>query len=74
MKTFIKKSLGLLSVTMLMMILISNTNQFHTIQNDFIGFVKTNLDSYYDYLPEDRVYLHFDKPFYKPGETIWFSA
>lgn len=24
--------------------------------------------------PEDRVYLHFDKPFYKPGETIWFKA
>ncbi len=24
--------------------------------------------------PEDRVYLHFDKTFYKPGETIWFKA
>ena len=24
--------------------------------------------------PEDRVYLQFDKPFYKPGETIWFKA
>ena len=23
---------------------------------------------------EDKVYLHFDKPFYKPGETIWFKA
>jgi TonB family protein len=22
----------------------------------------------------DRVYLHTDKPFYKPGETIWFGA
>jgi len=25
-------------------------------------------------LPEDRVYLMFDKPFYFPGETIWFQA
>jgi hypothetical protein len=25
-------------------------------------------------LPEDRVYLHLDRPFYRPGETIWFSA
>lgn len=24
--------------------------------------------------PEDRVYLHFDKTFYKPGETIWLKA
>lgn len=24
--------------------------------------------------PEDRVYAALDKPFYAPGETIWFSA
>ncbi|MBO9700068.1 MAG: carboxypeptidase regulatory-like domain-containing protein [Sporocytophaga sp.] len=24
--------------------------------------------------PEERVYLHIDKPFYKPGESIWFKA
>jgi hypothetical protein len=24
--------------------------------------------------PEDRIYLHIDKPLYKPGETIWFQA
>jgi len=23
---------------------------------------------------EERVYLHIDKPFYKPGESIWFKA
>lgn len=27
-----------------------------------------------DILPEDRVYVQCDKPFYSPGETIWFSA
>jgi alpha-2-macroglobulin-like protein len=27
-----------------------------------------------DALPEDRVYVQCDKPFYAPGETIWFSA
>ncbi|WNJ16650.1 MG2 domain-containing protein [Pontibacter sp. G13] len=26
------------------------------------------------HLPEERVYVSFDKPFYKPGETIWYSA
>ncbi len=24
--------------------------------------------------PEDKVYLHLDRPFYKPGETVWFTA
>lgn len=24
--------------------------------------------------PGERIYLHFDKPIYKPGETIWFRA
>ncbi len=24
--------------------------------------------------PEERVYAHLDKPFYAPGESIWFSA
>lgn len=27
-----------------------------------------------DTLPEDRIYLQCDKPFYGPGETIWFTA
>lgn len=27
-----------------------------------------------DSLPEDRVYIQCDKPFYAPGETIWFTA
>ncbi len=24
--------------------------------------------------PEEKAYLHFDKPYYVPGETIWFKA
>ncbi len=24
--------------------------------------------------PEDRVYIHTDKPMYKPGETVWLST
>lgn len=29
------------------------------------------LDSRY---PQEKVYLHYDKSFYNPGETIWFKA
>jgi hypothetical protein len=24
--------------------------------------------------PQEKIYLHFDRPYYNPGETIWFKA
>ena len=42
--------------------------------NEIIQTIKDKLFDYSSALPEDRVYLHFDKPFYEPGENIWFSA
>lgn len=43
-------------------------------ENDFIRSLKEKLTEYNQKLPEDRVYLHLDKPFYEPGDDIWFSA
>src|SRR5688572_21590139 len=40
----------------------------------FIQKLKAMLREYNATYPEDKVYLQFDKPFYKPGETIWFNA
>lgn len=34
----------------------------------------TTLNSYNNSYPEEKVHVHFDKPFYSPGETIWFKA
>src|ERR1035437_2769456 len=45
-----------------------------TMENDLIRSLRKKTSLYMDKLPEDRVYLQFDKPFYSPGETIWFSA
>jgi hypothetical protein len=42
--------------------------------NEFITQLKKKVNAYNAALPEDRVYLHFDKPFYEPGDDIWFSA
>jgi hypothetical protein len=36
--------------------------------------IRTKLKTFQEKMPEDRVYLMFDKPFYYPGETIWFQA
>lgn len=42
--------------------------------NDFIRDLNDRLTAYNDHAPHERVYLQFDKPFYKPGEDVWFSA
>lgn len=44
------------------------------VENDFIKILKKNFSSFNEKLPQDRVYLQFDKTFYEPGDNIWFSA
>jgi hypothetical protein len=44
------------------------------VENDFLRFLKKRSVEANAKLPEERVYLQFDKPFYNPGETVWFSA
>ncbi len=45
-----------------------------TIENEFIKVLKKKSTEANSKMPEERVYLQFDKPFYNPGETVWFSA
>lgn len=40
----------------------------------FIKTLRSRLDKYNMAMPSEKVYLQLDKPFYKPGETIWFNA
>ncbi|MCG8319954.1 MAG: MG2 domain-containing protein [Cytophagales bacterium] len=48
---------------------------FRLIQySDFLQKLKQSLLAYNTNYPEEKVYLQFDKPFYKPGEDIWFNA
>jgi len=42
--------------------------------NAFLDTLKDQLSTYTEQHAPERVYLQFDKPFYKPGETIWFQA
>src|SRR3989344_9571011 len=42
--------------------------------NEFIRSIKSKLSAYQQKLPEDRVYVQFDKPFYEPGDNIWFTT
>lgn len=77
-KTVIRK---ILTVVMMMAIVLGvitliKAGSYYTseVENDFIKKAKTKFAALHDKLPEDRVYMQFDKPFYKPGETIWFAA
>src|SRR6267378_641582 len=54
--------------------MVTNKGFFPTVDNEFIKELKNKLSAYTKQMPKDRVYLHFDKTLYEPGETIWFSA
>jgi alpha-2-macroglobulin-like protein len=47
---------------------------FITSTEGFLEKLKAKLAAYHHERPEEKVYLQFDKPFYKPGENIWFNA
>ncbi len=40
----------------------------------FLDTLKDQLTTYTEQQAPERVYLQFDKPLYKPGETIWYQA
>jgi hypothetical protein len=36
--------------------------------------IDSMINVYGDRFPQEKVHVHFDKPVYNPGETIWFKA
>ncbi len=40
----------------------------------FLAGLQQQLDRYNRELPAEKIYLQTDKPFYKPGEDLWFRA
>lgn len=45
-----------------------------TAHNSILNVLKGKLDLYNSVLPYEKVYLQSDRPFYKPGDDIWFSV
>jgi len=46
------------------------------IAQDIVGLEKLegNLEEYRFEMPQEKVYLHFDKPYYYSGDDIWFQV
>ena len=68
--------ISLLSVAMVALLaFITPTSYYDLAQdNDFIRMLKKKLSYFNEKLPEDRIYVQFDKPFYEPGDNIWLGA
>lgn len=67
-----KQKYHLVILTSLLLISISG---FRVIEDStFINKLKESLKQYHSNYPEEKVYLQLDKPFYKPGEDIWFNV
>lgn len=79
MKTTPRKKMSvllmLLALTSLFALRILPEGSFQAaMENELIVSIQKKLNDYTTHLPEDRVYVQTDKPFYSPGEDIWFSA
>ncbi|MBA3680205.1 MAG: hypothetical protein H0W73_03320 [Bacteroidetes bacterium] len=72
-KTTRYTAIGLLTLSLAAWVTPSSVYKL-AMDNEVIAMIKKKLTKYSEALPEERVYLHFDKPFYEPGESIWFSA
>lgn len=46
----------------------------HTFESEFVQSLKEKFHHFYKSASQDRVYVQTDKSFYKPGETVWFTA
>jgi hypothetical protein len=55
-------------------LLLSFTAYFTTTNNDTLQKIVTKLEQYTIKTPQEKVYLHFDKPYYMAGETIWYAG
>lgn len=67
---------ALLSIALLALVAWINPGNYYELaqENDFIRTLKKKLSVYNEQMPEDRIYVQFDKPFYEPGDNIWFGA
>jgi TonB-dependent SusC/RagA subfamily outer membrane receptor len=43
-------------------------------EHPFVKQIRASLNQYHTSYPEEKIYLQLDKPFYKPGEDIWFNV
>jgi TonB-dependent SusC/RagA subfamily outer membrane receptor len=63
-------ALGTILPTLLILWAFTLQDKDHPVLQNIIG----KFESYFKRLPQQKVYLHFDKSSYKADETVWFKA
>jgi len=43
-------------------------------EDNFLTKIVSKLDTYQQLFPQEKVYLHLDRPYYTAGERVWFKA
>ncbi|MDJ1467582.1 MG2 domain-containing protein [Xanthocytophaga flava] len=41
---------------------------------NFLDYLRQKTEAYTDKIPDEKLYIHTDRTFYKPGEDIWFKG
>ncbi len=67
-----KRTLFILSLIFCMSLL--SFSNLSLITEKFLQLLEKKLEAYNRNMPQEKLYLHTDKPFYKPGESIWLNA
>jgi hypothetical protein len=63
-----------LSVGILITLVVGATLAFIKPDDELVTKIIAQLDKWRAEHPQEKVYLHFDKPYYAIGEDIWFKA
>jgi hypothetical protein len=58
----------------LIIILISILSAFTFYKLDLTEKILTKLDSFRQSTPQEKIYLHLDKPYYMAGDTLWLKG
>lgn len=74
-----KRALNIFIATLLLLLTITAASGITSLSNvwfesEFIKAVQKQFSTFYKRAELERVYVQTDKTYYKPGETIWFTA
>lgn len=71
-----KKIRNFIPITFFTLVVLSTSgfNSFSQNKDKAIDKISIQFEKFNEIYPQEKVYLHFDKPFYIQGETIWYKA
>ncbi len=54
--------------------ILGGLSAFQVYDPGFLALLQQKLEDYNQKLPQEKLYIQTDKPFYQPDETVWFQA